>query len=313
MASSLTFDNLLAGARKFADSALDAHAHDDDEVFVLHAGVSIERLAKAALAKTTPFLLMEMKGNDDMLLHFAGLQETPRVRTIGASGAIARLKKMGCLPQRDSELDDLIELRNGVAHFEAGTPNDSDPLATFARVTNQLLDHLQIDHQEYWDNWIDIVRIAINELIEKVERDVSRRIQQARYRLEERFDDLPDGSLLSFASLKERSTHYGVWIDNNSDLVINHRRPCPACDHAGVLVTGRPVMISQNGPGMAEAVQFWCGVCDLALEGAEALKAAGFDIEVPLVKEDGSRLFTPENEIRMHSALPQSALKPTIT
>jgi hypothetical protein len=47
-------------------------------------------------------LLTEVNGKDDMLLHFTGAVSEPpaRLRTIGASTAIGRLRKMDVLPQK---------------------------------------------------------------------------------------------------------------------------------------------------------------------------------------------------------------------
>ncbi|MGV9255551.1 hypothetical protein [Streptomyces sp. NPDC003697] len=65
MTDFLSYESLQWGARKFAHTAMDAHSRNDEEVFLLHAGVSIERLAKSALSKHSPFLLLEMKGKED--------------------------------------------------------------------------------------------------------------------------------------------------------------------------------------------------------------------------------------------------------
>jgi hypothetical protein len=96
MESPVTFDRLYKGAKRFTRLAMEAHAEEDQEVFLLHAGVSVERLAKAALVLVHPTLLTEVNGKDDMLLHFAGAVSEPpaRLRTIGAATAIGRLRKM---------------------------------------------------------------------------------------------------------------------------------------------------------------------------------------------------------------------------
>ncbi|MFF2810351.1 hypothetical protein ACFVT2_24915 [Streptomyces sp. NPDC058000] len=72
-----------------------AHAEGQTEVFLLDAGVSVERLAKATLVRVHPTLLSEVKGNDDMLLHFAegrrcGEGAHRAVPARGATGATAR-------------------------------------------------------------------------------------------------------------------------------------------------------------------------------------------------------------------------------
>ncbi len=134
MDDSLSFESLFRGARKFARSALEAHGAEEEEVFLLHAGVSVERLAKAALAKKSPFLLMEMKGKDDTLYHLTGVRQAAKLRTVGAGQAISRLRDMAVLPQRDPDLDELIELRNGVAHLMASVDESFDGFTVFCRV-----------------------------------------------------------------------------------------------------------------------------------------------------------------------------------
>jgi hypothetical protein len=135
MDDSLSFESLLAGAKKFAGLALQAHRDQDDEVFVLHTGVSIERLMKAALAKTNPVLLMETAAvkDDRALLHFAGLRPYgERLRTVSATAALLRIRSAGWLP-KDTALDDLIELRNGVVRLGPTESDSAEVLATFGR------------------------------------------------------------------------------------------------------------------------------------------------------------------------------------
>ncbi|WP_405632406.1 hypothetical protein [Streptomyces sp. NBC_01174] len=158
MESPVTFDRLYEGAKRFARLAMEAHADEDQEVFLLHAGVSVERLAKAALVLVHPILLTEVDGKDDMLLHLAGaVAKAPaRLRTIGASTAIGRLRKMDVLPQKPSseadDLDGLIELRNGVAHL--GTGDVEDYLATFTATVVKLLRHMRQDRGSFWETWL---------------------------------------------------------------------------------------------------------------------------------------------------------------
>ncbi|UKY54847.1 hypothetical protein [Streptomyces inhibens] len=71
MASTITFEQLLSGAKDFAHLALNAHAEGHTDVFLLEAGVAVERLAKAALVRVHPTLLSEVKGSDDMLASHA--------------------------------------------------------------------------------------------------------------------------------------------------------------------------------------------------------------------------------------------------
>ncbi|GHE44095.1 hypothetical protein GCM10018785_12120 [Streptomyces longispororuber] len=94
---------------------MDDHGRGEYDEFVLHAGVAIERLAKAVLISKNPIYIAEMKGSAEMLFHLGGHRTASKIRTIGAAEAIARLSMLDILPV-DRQLDLLIELRNGVAH-----------------------------------------------------------------------------------------------------------------------------------------------------------------------------------------------------
>ncbi|MFE9865859.1 hypothetical protein ACFYPZ_24495 [Streptomyces sp. NPDC005506] len=293
-----TFTGLISGAKKFAHSALDAHANDDEEVFLLHAGVSIERLAKAVLAKRSPFLLMEMKGNDDALFQIAGLEQATKIRTIGAAQAIVRLKRLGVLPQaKDPHLDELIELRNGVAHLLASHDGSFDAMAVFAKTTTTLLDAWgRYGAEQYWGPHYGLVELTLNEAVEKAARHFNRLIEQARYRLAQRTKGLPRTAME--ALLKEDSVHAAItWPASRTVLL---PRKCPSCDHFGALLTGPPVLITRGKPGEAIPGRFTCFICELDLRTPEELASAGLDSRVPLVQPNGERVLTEAEEALWH-------------
>ncbi|MEU0615783.1 hypothetical protein ACWDLL_14085 [Streptomyces griseoincarnatus] len=298
MDDSLSFDSLFRGARKFARSALEAHGAEDEEVFLLHAGVSVERLAKAALVKKSPFLLMEMKGKDDTLYHLTGVRQASKLRTVGASQAIARLRDMAVLAQKDPDLDELIELRNGVAHLMASVDDGFDGLTVFCRVTNQLLDHLTQDQGLYWGSWSTLVGITLSDAHERVERDVARRIEHARRLLKKRFEDLPQEALDSYVATRPHLT-YGIQISKNNPLTVFVPWSCPACDHPGVITAGAPFLVRRGQPGKSIADSFLCFVCQFTLKAHE-IEAAGIPRAVPLVDQAGERLLTDVDEFLWH-------------
>lgn len=290
----LSFERLVAGARKFAWSAMASHSEEDEEVFLLHAGVSIERLAKAALVKQSPFLLMEMKGKDDTLFHLTGVRQTAKLRTIGAGQAIGRLRDMAVLPQRDPDLDELIELRNGVAHLMASVDDEFDGLTVFCRVTNQLLDHLGMERWNYWHSWSTLVDIALNELQEKVEREVARRMEQARRLLNKRFKDLPKEALDSYIATRPQLA--GFQVSSNKVFV---PWSCPACGNLALITTGPPVLIRHGEPGQSVPESFLCFVCQFTLKAHE-MQAAGIPRSIPLVDREGERLMSEAEEFLWH-------------
>jgi hypothetical protein len=298
MDASVTVQRLIDGAQSFAWSAMDAHAENQEEVFLLHAGVSVERLAKAVLATKSVFLLLDLRGNEESLLHLAGVQETTRVRTIGAAQAIARLGKMGVLPTRDDELNQLIDLRNGVAHLAgSSTGEDFDGLKVFARTTNALLPHLKIAVGDYWDRFAEVARVVLSEAAVAAERDLARRLAQARYRLDRRLRALPEEAASAYVA--SRSQVIANVNTRSMYVQINMPRECPACGNTGTITTGAPVLVRRGHPGKGQPFAFNCDVCGLQLWTRDLLVAAAMGDVVPLLDETGQPLLDFEEEARL--------------
>ena len=287
MDSVLSHFSLYWGARKFAHSAMEAHARDDEEVFLLHAGVSVERLAKAVLAKTTPFLLMELKGNDDTLFHLAGVKEAPKVRTAGASQVIGRLRVMDVLPKKDSDLDELIELRNGVAHLDANSSEAFDGLATFARVSNTLIPHVDMEPEDFWGQWHGAIEIAVSEVLAGVAREVRGRIEQAKNRLSRRLQGVPgDAVEIIYKNANDAAEAGGFGIRAQCGVFSYHSpRDCPACGCTGHLALNIPgVGTTPEGEGSRS---FYCPLCSFMVRGNDELTAAGISPHEPIMNENG--------------------------
>lgn len=291
MDDSLSFESLFEGAKKFAGLALQAHRDGDDEVFVLHAGLSMERLMKATLAKANPVLLMETGSlkDDRALLHFAGLRlHGERVRTVSASGALGRIRAAGWLP-KDPELDDLIELRNGVVHLGPTESESADVLATMGRTTNALLTHLGEALSEYWGDWQSVIEISLNDQLEKIVRDVKRLIEQARHRYAERIRGLPDDAVDLFKEDARIKGFFGFPSEGDEPIAFG-RITCPACDnpHAVVLLmTGGLEDTAHRDQRRTAYVGYLCSLCSLPLTTIEQFDASGLDImdvRVPVAK-----------------------------
>ncbi|MFE7167208.1 hypothetical protein [Streptomyces sp. NPDC057616] len=281
MDDSLSFESLLAGAKKFAGLALQAHRDRDDEVFVLHTGVSIERLMKASLAKTNPVLLMETGAvkDDRVLLHFAGLRPYgERIRTVSASAALARIRSAGWLP-KDPALDDLIELRNGVVHLGPTEADSSDVLATFGRTTNTLMAHLGLDPVDYWGAWKPLIDISLNDQLERIERDVKRLIEQARHRYAERTARLPAKAVQLLKDDAALGNLPGFPTSQEGPIVFG-RVACPACDNpnAIVLLVLNRLGDANRAERRAAYAGYGCSLCALPLPTIEQMDATGIDV-----------------------------------
>ncbi|ARF53678.1 hypothetical protein [Streptomyces gilvosporeus] len=274
MASTITFDQLLSGAKDFAHLALNAHAEGHTDVFLLEAGVGVERLAKAALVRVHPTLLSEVKGSDDMLLHFAGATTAPprRFHTIGASTALARLRKMGALPKSE-DLDGLIELRNGVAHL--GASSAEDYLGTFVDTICRLLDHIGQDRTAFWGAWSDAVQVTLDTKFDLAQKAVHLRMNQARFRFDARFGAMPEGTVESIAkTIGETGL---IIIDaNRTNTRFRTLSRCPACevDAAALFLKAVPETTLLYEMELT-ADGLLCGLCGFHLSDEEEVKIAG--------------------------------------
>ncbi|MFF7198603.1 hypothetical protein ACFZAM_33460 [Streptomyces sp. NPDC008079] len=296
MDDSLSYGSLFAGAKKFAFSAWTSHnRHSGDrELFLLHAGVSIERLAKATLAKQSPILLMETNAKEDLLLYFAGAVPSveTRIRTIGASVAISRLRKLGVLRPKDTDLDGLIELRNGVAHLAADTSEEFDPVLTFARTTTELLRHLGEAPGDYWGRMTSLANVVLSEASSQVEREVAIQIRGARHRFEERFLGLQADAMETYRAAAKGILPTLRQLDD--DVYFSQSRRCPGCRCPGILdAKVLPLKEGSKEEIFFEVLVLSCKHCDLVIEGREQLVAAEVEyaFSLPLESMQRRQLF----------------------
>jgi hypothetical protein len=292
------FEGLYPGARRFAHTAMDAYTKGDQEVFLLHAGISIERLAKAALAQRSPLLLMELKGSEDVLFQFAGLEEPHHVRTIGAAAAIKRCQRLDLLPTvRNDPVIELIELRNQVAHLVPQDDDSFDALAVFARTTNSLLSSSGLSELRHWDKWADMIELTLNNALEKAIRDFQRKVAAARYHLEGRFAGMPSSSLDAYV-MAMSFTWPRVYTATRE---IHLPQECPACGNQGRAIFSRILLVSRLQPAQSRPAGFSCQVCGLMLGTLEELEAANMANLVPMVTKEGASLLTKAQEFKWHA------------
>ncbi|MFC8266795.1 MULTISPECIES: hypothetical protein [Streptomyces] len=293
MESPISFDHLATGARDFARLALDAHARGETEVFLLEAGVSIERLAKAALVRVNPVLLVELSSRqDDALLHLAGATELPKkFRTVGAQTAIDRLRKMDVLPLKDEELDTLIQLRNGVAHLGTSVPEDF--LEPFVESVCLLLDHMGISRERFWGPWDELVRVALDDRADRLQKDVRLRLHQASLRAEARFADMPEGTPEHLASIVAQRGLVVVEVDRAGGPLFQALTRCPACrtEAAALFLRAPNTALLFDMELTAEGL--WCDLCQLHLATAEEVDLAGLATTARYTAEDLIQIGRP--------------------
>jgi hypothetical protein len=239
-------------------------------------------------------LLTEVNGKDDMLLHFAGALSTPpvRLRTIGASTAIGRLRKMDVLPQRQKssseadDLDGLIELRNGVAHL--GTDDVEDYLGTFVATVDKLLQHLGQDRGSFWESWSDTVQVIEDDRADRLQRDVHLRMNQARQRFRTRFADLPEGAV---DGVEQAVSERGLTVVEvgPEQALFQTLSQCPACGREAAALF---LAVDGDSPLFdleLKAEGLLCGLCGFRLSSTEEIEAAGLPTVLQHSVEDLTR------------------------
>ncbi|GAA1334722.1 hypothetical protein GCM10009647_076550 [Streptomyces sanglieri] len=283
MESPITFERLLSGARDFAHLAMGAHAEGQTEVFLLDAGVSVERLAKAALVTGTPDAALGGQGQRRYVAAAGAITTPPqRFHTIGAAAAIARLRKIGVL-SRSAELDALIELRNGVAHLGASSADDY--LAPFVETICTLIEHSGEDRADFWGSWSGTIQVTLDDRFNRVQKAVHLRVDQARFRMETRFGKLPDGTVESVArTIGETGL---VVIDRNpTGVLFRTLSGCPACGTEAAMLFLRAPNATLLYEMELTAEQLVCGLCGLRLAGEEEIEIAGLPTTMSCKVED---------------------------
>lgn len=306
MNESLSSENFFQGAKRAAHKAMNDHGRQEYDEFALHAGVAVEKLAKAVLVLKNPVYIAEIRNNADMLLHLGGhlpLDEG-KVRTVGASEAIKRLQKIAVL-QADSQLDLLIEMRNGSAHTSPDSTLAKGMISPLTRTIETLLNDLGRPLDEFWERWTNAVKNAVNEQEDQVFRDVQLRIAQARHAFEDRFVGLP--AEVKAGALKAPQPGTAEWFAKpieimNGDVLMlkTSGGDCPACGGQGFL-TFEPVHHTATGTTFA-ANGFGCDLCNFNVSGPDemaALRKANIPALMPAgVTVSYGRTLTPE-EIKM--------------
>ena len=118
---------LATSSRRFVDRAFACHEQSDWEGFIVQAGIAIELLAKAVLAKLNPLLIADTR-NEKSLLALARSGSRGKlpgsVRTISAETALRRARDIGVPINRfENDIRALREARNRIVHS-----GDFDPV-----------------------------------------------------------------------------------------------------------------------------------------------------------------------------------------
>ncbi|WP_406431560.1 hypothetical protein OHA59_36680 [Streptomyces sp. NBC_01589] len=279
MDDSLSFESFYKGAKKAAYKAMDDHARGEYDEFALHAGVAIERLAKAVLYKLNPLYIASGKVN-------FGTNKQVRVHTITAMESLSRLSSLNIL-KVDADLKLLIELRNGTVHASAGD-EAKIYIPTLAKAVGAMLKHLDVSMHAFWDRWTSAVNMAVNKQKSQIERDVELRIKQARHLFNDRFKGLPQEA--KNRALEPIKAPHGfvlfppmvtISFIDGAKISLVRGVVCPACSgQAGMNFQAVPS--PDTGTLATIPDSFSCDWCQLRLYGAEQIEVSGLNVQQAL-------------------------------
>jgi hypothetical protein len=301
MADPFSPDAFYESARDFALSALEAHHAGNHRRVPLDAGTALEHLTKACLAKRSPALLAELKGESAIssligLLHIEGASVPPKIRTAGLTEALARARLFVRSKADKDDLQLLTSMRNGTVHAAEDNEVEERILAAFAQQADATLTDLGRDREDFWSGQLAVVDALLKDASDKVAHRVEVRLAAAAARLESRITN--DGeavtSLLRVASKSAPLT----------DTQALHK--CPVCDSFGIATGEYTVdwnvadwdketgdVTSVAGVVWFSAHAFRCQVCGLHLD-SEAEIDASFDL-VWEVEGADPRDYEPED------------------
>lgn len=300
--SAISAEALLGKSRLYASRALHAKASKESEVYQIWAALALELLGKAQLAAIHPSLVVETD-NPNSLLEACGIETDTKVKTIGAHVVFARLKhtvaKFGTPHAKSCELISSrrnTELHSGHAAFTGVA--DSDWEGEFWATSELILASMGMELEDWVGSESKIPAALAKDFHTIKVQAAKQSIANARA-IFEKPDEVSGSSQQKpkkrspkdIKALREQSQGFRWWtyrdffrylLDSHWDVL------CPACESKAFLGGDRihEEVIEQdheNGYETVERystpVEFYCPTCDLHLEGAEAMRAAGFDEE----------------------------------
>lgn len=224
----LTPDALYNSAREFAGTALAAHHDQKYRRVAVDAGTALEHLAKACLAKRSPALLTELKGeaNFPSLLRLLGIAaaEPPRqLRTVSLRDALARVKMLVTSQAAEADLRMLVDMRDGTVHAAQGEQVEERLLAAFVQHADALVADLGRDRAEFWGGQLAVVDALLADATDKAAHRVGLRVAEARANLQRRFGIVEPGDLEGIIDVLVPDS------SGNLHTGAEEEAECPAC------------------------------------------------------------------------------------
>jgi hypothetical protein len=296
---------LAASAERHARRALEYFVRNDTpEDFYLHAGTAIELAVKSRLAESNPAFLAPEGGKwfGPALALGRGQPMPPnlasKIASVAAQEAINRLRlvETNLAKVLRPELNDLLELRNHVAHLGWSDPPDDkrrEHASVFVRAVSELL---RIESLDWWGVHAGVASDLLRKGVDgaRSQWELKRAVAQQRIR------DFGDKLAVLVEANDSRI--------NASDLDVRSVGvTCPVCGALGVasgdlVDEGEPDFEHEDGETVAYWAydlrvvvdQFDCGVCGLRLVAGE-LDAADMETSVESPDATPADIYSPDD------------------
>ncbi len=195
----------------------------------------------------------------------------------------------------------MISVRDGSTHFVVSEKEALDSLITpFLRTFDLLQKHLNIDDADAFGTYLDLVKSLRERHTQRVDRVVAAKIARAKHKFADRYSHLD--------SETQREAFRRIEAALALDRYDEHEAQCPACGLAAV-VSGQHQLesweadIDRDGTATGAypivklyADSFRCKACELNLEDADELAAAGLDVEIDIENVDPADFYDIDDE-----------------
>ena len=289
-------DLLLRKAQRYSEKM---HGHSVDEWdFVFWSTLTLELVARSALAHISPVLLAEGNNyaNTVYALGYSPSHSKFVPKSVSISEVFKRLQE--CVPEFDQEVQNFcvlhMERRNEEFHTGSNALDglkDSAWLPTFYRACSVLLNSMGEKLEILMDlSRATHARILISAASEESAKDVQKTIRAYKTVWDEKA-----------AEEKEKLSNQAAILATRFD---GHRIECPACRSVG-LVTGSPIAPPKKSieeDAIVERQQFVptkfeCSACQLKISGLARLGVAGLgDIFVQTTHYEPTEYYELEDK-----------------
>lgn len=290
--------DLIGSASKYAQSTIDAYGvPENDRVFFM-AGVSLEHLLKACLARRHPALILDLKQKDSWSSLYSILvnqqSHSKKMRTISLSEALDRVNILVPTNAHHPDLLALIDLRNGAVHLGVSQPVEERILVAFLRQVSVCLFDLEVSDNVFWASHLDIVQALLSEETSRVKRDVARKKSQSILR----FDQKTEGWTVEMKEIASKSLM--------NPLFGMEPYKCVVCGSDGQAYGDHDIQYDAENDDNGEMVindvwveftpeSFKCSSCGLHLSSVEEFIEAGFSDEAIISKLDMNEVISEIN------------------